>query len=210
MKNIIGVLAISSLFVFGTASAAELTCPEGQVVASVMTDPGVVGTPAVTHTVHHDEVSHVVHHDAVTHQVFVSGHFVGSWPHLVWVPGHFETIVDSLAWDETVVDSAAYDEEVVDVPAVMAVAPTYEDQCVVDPGYVPPVEVVVEAPKPITGGTQPFCSSPSAPGWNVSLPGGGCSTGLFGSVAPIFFNAGETVKGILCPFWFGSIQCVIK
>ena len=27
-----------------------------------------------------------------------------------------------------------------------------------------------------TGGAMPFCSGPSAPGWNVSLPGGGCGS----------------------------------
>lgn len=29
---------------------------------------------------------------------------------------------------------------------------------------------------PMGGGGQPYCSGPMAPGWNVSLPGGGCGS----------------------------------
>jgi hypothetical protein len=44
----------------------------------------------------------------------------------------------------------------------------------------------------IGGGQLPYCSGPMAPGWNVSLPGGGC---------------GGTAKWVPagsdgCPFWF--------
>ncbi len=77
---------------------------------------------------------------------------------------------------------------------------------------------VVETPKP-TGGTQPWCSSPTAPGWRVDLPGGGCGTqgsSLAASAGffPIFFKAGETIKDWfgkthVCPFWFFS-GCVLK
>lgn len=43
----------------------------------------------------------------------------------------------------------------------------------------PPTPAAIPQPTPIPapsgGGTQIYCSSPSAPGWNVSLPDGGCS-----------------------------------
>lgn len=54
-----------------------------------------------------------------------------------------------------------------------------------------------------TGGAMPWCSSPSAPGWNVSLPGGGC-----GGVE-IYLTKGQTgtVAGApyLCEFENGCL-----
>lgn len=71
---------------------------------------------------------------------------------------------------------------------------------------------------PQQGGTQPWCSSPTAPGWHVDLVGGGC--GQYAGMAvganvsgPIFFAAGSSVvkfgKTYGCPIWFGNIKCVI-
>lgn len=126
------------------------------------------------------------------------GYFTGPWWNLVWHPPVFH-------------------------PAIPAVPATYGlDTCIPDPGYVPPVvppvvippTITPEAPKPIIGGTQPWCSSPTAPGWTVGLPNGGCgSNGFFGSVAATFFGAGETItkNGVsyVCPFWFFS-GCIVK
>lgn len=61
------------------ASADTLSCPAGQMVASVEVTPATDAVPAVTHTVHHDAVTHT------------------------------ETVIDTPAWDETVTDTAAYD-----------------------------------------------------------------------------------------------------
>lgn len=142
-------------------------------------------TPAVTHTVHHNAVTHTVHHNAITHQH--NGH----------------TVIDVPAWDEVIVDVAAYDEVVIDTPAQGA---TYSYTCVTDSNYV--------VPKPIvTGGTQPFCSSPTAPGWNVSLPGGGCGNGLFGVTLPSYVLPGSTLvkngQTYTCPWWF-FMGCMVK
>jgi hypothetical protein len=46
-----------------------------------------------------------------------------------------------------------------------------------------------------TGGTMPWCSGPLAPGYNVSLPGGGC--GQTTSLVPYNHPLGD---GTLCPF----------
>ncbi len=71
---------------------------------------------------------------------------------------------------------------------------------------------------PIEGGAQPWCSSPTAPGWRVDLPGGGCGTTTTTASGttisfPIFFQAGTSVvkNGVSydCPFWFFS-GCVLK
>lgn len=121
------------------------------------------------------------------------GYFTGPWWNLQWHPAVFH-------------------------PAVPAVPATYgPDTCIPDPGYVPPVIVVpaAPAPAPIMGGTQPFCSSKTAPGYTVGLPFGGCAnlSQMFGAIAPIYFAAGETItkngKSYTCPWFFGSIECVI-
>lgn len=49
------------------------------------------------------------------------------------------------------------------------------------PPVVNPTPVSNPAPTPVqssqaTGGTQIWCSGPTAPGWRVDLPGGGCAT----------------------------------
>lgn len=56
----------------------------------------------------------------------------------------------------------------------------------------------------IGGGDMPFCSGPMAPGWNVSLPDGGCGG------SSIFFQYGALVNaqtGEICQFWSG---CMVK
>lgn len=53
-----------------------------------------------------------------------------------------------------------------------------------------------------TGGTQPFCSSPMAPGWNVAMIGGGCgSTQLYVPFGAAFYD------GSICSFNGG---CIVK
>ena len=146
---------------------SALECPVGQVVQSVEVSPGTAEVPAydevihheaVTHVVHHDEVSHVVHHSAEWH--YVPGYY--DYPHH-YVSGHWEV---TPAWDETVIDSPAYDETVVDSEAwdetvhhdaVPATDPVFEDQCVADPEYVPPVvtpPAPTAAPEPVKTGNQ--------------------------------------------------------
>lgn len=44
-----------------------------------------------------------------------------------------------------------------------------------------------------TGGTQPYCSDYSAPGWNVSLPDGGCGG------TKIHIDSGAYYNGLQCP-----------
>ncbi len=68
--------------------------------------------------------------------------------------------------------------------------------------YVPPVTPVVTPPvtpppattptvspivttAPTGGGGQIYCSSPTAPGWNVSLPNGGCNTTPMATSVPL-------------------------
>lgn len=115
-KYLIVGLALAVL-PFGVS--ADEGCPEGQVMQSVMTDPGSPEVPAVTHIVHHDEVAH--------------------W---VWVYRNHQWRHDKI------VDVPAYDEVVVDVPAIPAVPATYENQCVVDEDYVPPAEEPETPPTP--------------------------------------------------------------
>jgi hypothetical protein len=55
-----------------------------------------------------------------------------------------------------------------------------------------------------TGGSQPYCSSPSAPGWRVGLIGGGCP----GNTS-IYIPHGQTLNGFTCPDAFVA-GCVIK
>lgn len=43
------------------------------------------------------------------------------------------------------------------------------------------------------GGTEPWCSSPTAPGWQVGLVGGGCGG------TSIFVPRGQTMGGFTCP-----------
>jgi hypothetical protein len=51
-----------------------------------------------------------------------------------------------------------------------------------------------------SGGTVPYCSGPLAPGWNVSLPGGGCGgTGVFIQPGQSAMVDGKLTE---CPSWF--------
>lgn len=210
MKNI--SLFAASLFIGGLlavalpASASEpFICPDGEIGVNGITDPGVVGTPEVSHQ---ETVVDVPAWDEVVVDVpgtpayTTPGYFTGSWPHFVWHPPVFHPAIPAVT--HTVNHPAVTHEiTVIDSPAVMTVPPTYGLVCVPPPP--------AEAPQASSGdGAMPWCSSPLAPGWNVSLPNGGCSpTTGFGAVAHVFFNAGETVRGILCPWFFGSVQCVI-
>lgn len=84
MKKYI-ILSLFALSLPLVSNASELSCPEGQKVGSVLITPAIIGTPAVTHT---------VHHEAITHDVVV---------------------VDVVAYDEVIIDVPgilAYDEYV--------------------------------------------------------------------------------------------------
>lgn len=53
-----------------------------------------------------------------------------------------------------------------------------------------------------SGSMQIWCSGPTAPGWNVSLPGGGCGH------SELAFRFNQVMPdGTLCPFFSG---CIIK
>lgn len=61
-----------------------------------------------------------------------------------------------------------------------------------------------------------YCSSPMSPGWNVSLPGGGCDNynTEYGLITPFYIESGDYVMspGIIfefCPSWYPS-GCVIR
>lgn len=54
-----------------------------------------------------------------------------------------------------------------------------------------------------TGGSQPFCSSPSAPGWRVGLIGGGCGG------SQVFLQPGQSYGSFVCPDAFVA-GCVLK
>ncbi len=75
-------------------------------------------------------------------------------------------------------------------PPVIVVVPT------------PPPSIVVVPPTPVVvssggggGNGQIWCSGPSAPGWNVSLPGGGCNTPVNQCVPITDFKVTNLVKG---------------
>jgi hypothetical protein len=86
----------------------------------VVVTPAVVAVPAVTH---------IVHHDAVVHYV--------------WVYRNHN-------WNkDMIVDVPAYDEVVIDVPAVPEVPAVYQEQCVADTSYVPPVITPEITPEPV-------------------------------------------------------------
>jgi hypothetical protein len=61
---------------------------------------------------------------------------------------------------------------------------------------------------PAGGGTLPYCSSPYAPGWNVSLPGGGCGSNEtfvpFGHALAHDAN-GAAIGDATCPFTMGCM-----
>lgn len=273
-KFIYSLMVVAAAGAFAPiASAATLTCPEGQMVGSVMTDPGVVGTPAVTHIVHHDAVTHtetvvdVAAYDETivitpaydetvidtpafdsfsftggnsndyditlaTHVATNHGSYDKQGSHYVYVgAGHgdydvtFHSVThnhgdygvthhtavthvvhhpavtsvihhSAVTHETTVVDHGAYNETVIDVPAVMTVPPTFVDQCVTDPGYVPPTSPA--QPPAGGGGSLIWCSSPLAPGWNTSFPDGGCG-------GPVAFSFGQTLGGFLCVFKWGCV-----
>lgn len=67
------------------------------------------------------------------------------------------------------------------------------------PEFTPDTQTISVTSRP-TGGTEPYCSSPSAPGWNVSLVGGGCGgTQLF-----VRYNQ-PLPDGTSCPFFGGCM-----
>jgi hypothetical protein len=53
-----------------------------------------------------------------------------------------------------------------------------------------------------TGGAEPYCSSPTAPGWQVGLIGGGCGG------TQIFVPRGETLNGFYCSDMF-TAGCIL-
>lgn len=80
--------------------------------------------------------------------------------------------------------------------ALLFLVPVVSFADVVDPS------VVVDVVPTLGGGGQVFCSSPTAPGWNVSLPHGGCG----GTSSFITFGA-PLPTGEACMFWGG---CMVK
>jgi hypothetical protein len=67
------------------------------------------------------------------------------------------------------------------------------------PEFTPDTQTISVTSRP-TGGIEPYCSSPTAPGWNVSLPGGGCGgTQLF-----VRYNQ-PLPDGTTCAFFNGCM-----
>lgn len=116
MKKLIAILAILVLLpVLAIAIEEPVECGEGEILVSVMTDPG---SPAV------QEVKHWTPHWDIFH-------LFGHW--------------------------------VIDVPYQASVPATYEDQCVVDEDYVPPVEPPIDEVPPVVeegGGSCILCVRP--------------------------------------------------
>lgn len=107
-KLIVGMMIFSTLpFV----ASAELVCPEGQVVKSVMTSAGSDAIPAVTHTEYRWRLT--------AFSSWSAWSVTNNAPH--WVLSHNKQT-----------------RTVTDTPAVEAVPAVYEDQCVADEAYVPP------------------------------------------------------------------------
>ncbi len=118
---IVGILVVVGLLWAFTAKAEEITCPEGQVIESVLISEGSDEIPAVTHIEYRWRAN--------SNASWTQWSLTDNAP--VWVSG-------SNKQTKVVVDEEA-------IPAVEAV---YEDQCVVDEDYVPPVveEPVVSTP----------------------------------------------------------------
>ena len=168
---VLGVVVVLALIfgVYKVASAEELTCPDGEKVESVEVTAEIV--------IHHDAVTHIEHHDAIEgyweyrYKIPFTSTWSGwsltndapwhSWYNALnqkrWIDGEE-------AYDEVVVDEEAYDEV---IPAV------YEDQCVVDSEYIPPVEEPApSAPEPEklsspSGGRHPVWTTS---GWYCPQP----------------------------------------
>lgn len=147
MKKILIVSAFLALPFL--ASANTLECPAGQIVQNVEVTPAVIGTPAQTHTVHHDAVTHeVVVIDTPASDVYMfvgfhQGDYLklgnGNYQFLPHQLGSYNKVHHlAVTHTETVVDTEAYDEVVIDVPAVIATPAVTEEQCV-DAPVVPVV-----------------------------------------------------------------------
>jgi hypothetical protein len=119
-----------------------------------------------------NEVYKKVNHPAVTHTETIID--TPAWDEVVVdVPAYDETVIDVAAydevvvdtapWDEVVVDSPAYDEVVIDTPEVPGTPATYEDQCVVNPDYTPPVPVVPVVIPRGAGGPPPCIMNGTCP-----------------------------------------------
>ncbi len=135
-----------------TTHAAVLECPTGQILESVMTDPGSPGIGAITHVIHHPPVTHTVtiidipaHTDCI--HVNHGGDYSDSNCEHHHEGGNFSKVTTpAITHQVTVIDTPAYDEMVIDSPGTDAIPPTFENQCVPDASYIPPTP---EAPKPI-------------------------------------------------------------
>lgn len=111
MKKSIGL--VLGLLMVLPIGASALTCPDGQMVESVLVTPGSPEIPAIA---------------AWTEYVFV-GSFHGDY---IKIGPNYIQVSHNLGNYDKVVHAA--------IPAVPAVEPVYADQCVVDPNYIPPVE----------------------------------------------------------------------
>lgn len=65
--------------------------------------------------------------------------------------------------------------------------------------------IIVSATQVVQGGGQPYCSGPEAPGWNVSLPGGGCGSNE--NFIPYQHPVGD---GTDCQFFMGCMVPINK
>lgn len=146
---IVGVLFLLPFAV----NAEELVCPEGQVVQSVEVSPAIPAVPAVTHievvvdTPAWDEV--VIDSPAYTSCDYVgapAGDYKnssctshGDWWQEVYKKTNHPAVTHTVHHE-----AITHEEVVVDVPEVVGTPAVYENQCVTDPEYMPPVST----PKP--------------------------------------------------------------
>jgi hypothetical protein len=158
--------------------ASALTCPEGQIVGSMVVSAAVPEVPAVTHTeiVVDSPAWDETVIDAPAYDEYVN---VGQWhgdyakigSDYIFV-GHNLGRYDKVHHDAVthVVHHEAVTHEVVivDTEAIPAVDPVYEDQCVSDPNYVAPTPKKEETKSSqVGGGRHPVMTTS---GWYCPQP----------------------------------------
>ena len=138
MKKVFLLIAVALL---PFTASADLVCPEGQMVESVLISEGsaeIPGTPA---------------YDEYVFKGFHQGDYLKLGNGNYLFIGHNNGFYDKIHHEA--------------IPSVPAVDPVYEDQCVADPNYVPPLvcekgeEVVGDACVPIIEEPTPEPPAPT-------------------------------------------------
>lgn len=139
---LLGLLAV--MLPFG--ASADLSCPVGEKVESVLVSEGIPSVPAVTHI---EIVVDAPAYDEYVFQGFHQGDYIkiGS--------NYFNVGHNNGFYDKVHHEAVTHEEIVIDTPEVPGTPAVYEDQCVTDPDYVPPSEEVTPTPEPETPAPAP-------------------------------------------------------